>query len=177
MIIDAKIVNKPNSGEFEERVYDNESPCNSQNWTWVKFLENDGKEWVGNFRGSGHTVSLSKVLNEIFILTNNYILRISAETGDIIEIKDSPQYRSVTVSPNGNIVLADYYSLVKVGSNFTELEDIPSPFQMDMIEFKEWTGDKLKFSCDEFLNKYRKNVRMELDSKTWEIKEFLDDEN
>jgi hypothetical protein len=44
MVIDADIINQPYSGQYKERVYDNDSPWNSQGWTWVKFTNDDGFE-------------------------------------------------------------------------------------------------------------------------------------
>ncbi len=171
MIIDAKITNRPNSGDFKERIYDNESPWNSQAWTWVKFLEKDGGEWIGNFRGNGNSVALSAVRNEIVVLTSDYAFRINTNNGDVIEIEGRPLYKAVTISPDGTIVLADYYYISKTNESLKESQVIKSPIKMDMIEFKEWTGNILEFKCDEFLNENKKNILMELDSKTWEIKE------
>ena len=34
MIIEGQIINRPYSGEYEERIYDNNSPWNSQGWTY-----------------------------------------------------------------------------------------------------------------------------------------------
>lgn len=41
MIIEGQIINRPYSGEYEERIYDNNSPWNSQNWTSIKFTNED----------------------------------------------------------------------------------------------------------------------------------------
>lgn len=41
MIIKAKIIDQPCSGQYKESIYDISSPWNSQNWTWVKFLNED----------------------------------------------------------------------------------------------------------------------------------------
>lgn len=49
-IIDCQIVSQPYSGEFHERIYDHQSPWNSQKWSWIKFTEEDYSEWIGQFR-------------------------------------------------------------------------------------------------------------------------------
>ena len=41
MVIEADIITRPDSGEYDERIYDNESPWNSQAWTYVKFVNSD----------------------------------------------------------------------------------------------------------------------------------------
>ena len=46
----------------------------------------------------------------------------------------------------------DYYNFEKVTKSLKEKEQIESPIQMDVIEFKEWNNTKLEFTCDEFLN-------------------------
>jgi hypothetical protein len=38
MISTAEIINLPYSGQYEEKIYDISSPWNSQEWTWVKFI-------------------------------------------------------------------------------------------------------------------------------------------
>ena len=35
MIIEAKIINQPESGQYLEKIYDIQSPWNSQEWTWI----------------------------------------------------------------------------------------------------------------------------------------------
>lgn len=70
MIIEAEIIDQPYSGQYEERIYDISSPWNSQNWTWVKFLNDDFIEWCGEFRGLPRNVAISKKYNhEIYGIT------------------------------------------------------------------------------------------------------------
>ena len=45
MIIEGQIINRPYSGEYGERIYDNNSPWNSQGWTYIKFTNDDCSEW------------------------------------------------------------------------------------------------------------------------------------
>lgn len=46
MIIEGQIVSRPYSGEYDERIYDNNSSWNSQNWTYIKFTNGDYSDGV-----------------------------------------------------------------------------------------------------------------------------------
>ena len=61
----AEIINQPYSGEFKKRIYDVESPWNSQSWTWIKFTDENMSETVGQFRGFPKEVKYSESRNEI----------------------------------------------------------------------------------------------------------------
>lgn len=107
MIIEAEIISQPYSGEFTERIYDNESAWNSQSWTFIKFTNDDYTEWCGQFRGFPRQVSVSTISNLILVLTSNYLYQLDRETGNLLELEDQPQYQILTVAPNGNFILAD----------------------------------------------------------------------
>ena len=139
MITQADIINQPYSGEYLERIYDNQSEWNSQSWTWVKFINQDGNEWVGQFRGSPRGVAISEKLNETIVLTSDYVFRLDSLTFKLLELEDQPQYQSLTVSPSGDFILADYYQIIKMNSSLADSVTIESPIQMDMIKFKKWT--------------------------------------
>ena len=169
MITSAKIISQPYSGEFEERIYDNESPWNSQSWTWIKFTNADYYEWCGQFRGFPRKVAISDKLGEVLVLTSDYLFLLTTQKVELIEFEDQPQFHSLTVAPKGEFILADYYHLKKVSISLKHSELIESPIQMDMIEFKNWEGHKLSFTCDEFMN-WDRHLAMELDTGDWKIK-------
>lgn len=52
MINQAQIINQPYSGEYDEKIYNLRSKCNSRDWTWVKFTNEDYTEWCGQFQGA-----------------------------------------------------------------------------------------------------------------------------
>ncbi|TDT45161.1 hypothetical protein CLV90_2245 [Maribacter spongiicola] len=83
-----EIINQPYSGEFKERIYDMESPWNSQSWTWIKFTDDIGTETVGQFRGLPKAVKVSTQLNEIIVLTSDYLYRLDFQEYNIIETED-----------------------------------------------------------------------------------------
>lgn len=152
MIIEAEIINQPYSGEYEERIYDNDSHWNSQNWTWIKFKEDDANDWCGQFRGTPRKVSISRIYGKGLVLTSDYLYEIDLKTGDILNLEDQPQYHNLTTAPDGSFIIADYYSVERISSGLENKEHIKSPIEMDIIEFKEWKDDMLEFTCDEFMN-------------------------
>ncbi|NIK93621.1 hypothetical protein GZ212_15780 [Mangrovimonas sp. CR14] len=164
-----EITNQPYSGEFKERIYDIESPWNSQSWTWIKFTDEYLTETIGQFRGFPKDVKYSKSRNEIIVLTSDYIYRLNASDLSIIETKSQPEYQDVAVSPDGIFFFHNYYEIEKMNSSLSDLTEIPSPFKMDDIRFKTWNGKILEFECEEF-NNWSRNEIMELDTTAWKIK-------
>jgi len=162
------IINRPYSGKFEERLYDNQSPWNSQSWTYVKFTNDDYLEWCGVFRGSPRKVEISKKRCEILILTSDYLWKLDSNNGEIIEFIDQPQYQNLTVAPNGDFILADFYNISRIDGALKDSKDLISPVQMDMVKFKNWENEKLIFECDEFMN-WERHLVLELDSSNWTI--------
>lgn len=168
MIIDAKIISQPYSGEYTERIYDNESAWNSQSWTFIRFTNNDYSEWCGQFRGFPRQVAISTSNNIVLVLTSDYLYQLERETGNLTDLEDHPQYQNLTTAPNGDFILADYYNFKKVSTNIKQKTSIESPVEMDMIEFKNWDNSKLEFTCDEFLN-WDRHLTMTYDSETNKI--------
>jgi hypothetical protein len=168
MITKAEIINQPYSGEYKEIIYDNESAWNSQSWTTIKFTDDDFFEWCGIFRGFPKEVKISEKLKIILVLTSDYLYQLKIENGELEEIEDQPTYNIMTVAPSGEFILGYYYNISKIEKNINLITKIESPIEMDMIEFKNWNGNKLNFVCDEFMNWERK-LEMELDSENWKI--------
>lgn len=83
----------------------------------------------------------------------------------MIELEDQPQYQNLTTTPVGEFILADYCNFVKVKTSIRQAEIIPSPIEMDFIEFKNWRNSKLEFTCDEFMN-WDKHLTMTYDYET-----------
>ena len=164
-----EIINQPYSGEFKERIYDIESPWNSQSWTWIKFTDEDLNETVGQFRGTPKEVKYSENRNEIIVLTSDYVFLLNASDLNVIESESQPEYQDVEVSPNGIFFFHNYYEIEKMNSSLSDLTEIQSPFKMDDIRFRKWNGKILEFECDEFTNWDRSEI-MELDTNEWKIR-------
>jgi len=168
MIETCEIISQPYSGEFNEILYDNENPWNSSNWSYIKFTDTEFEEWCGVFRGFPKKIAISKIRKEIIILTSDYLWKLSQEDGELLEIEDQPHYKELTVSPNGDFIIADYYNISRIRDSLKNKVEIKSPIQMDAIEFKEWNKGKLTIKCDEFSN-WDNHVELELEDKTWRI--------
>lgn len=152
MIIEAKVISQPYSGEFKERIYDNESYWNSQSWTFIKFTNEDYSEWCGHFRGFPKQVAISKPNNIVLVLTNDCLYQLELQTGNLTDLENGTPYKNMIVAPNGDFIFADYYNLEKCVTSIKQMTSIESPIKMDNIEFNKWDGLKLEFTCEEFLN-------------------------
>lgn len=168
MIVKADIIGQPYSGEYSERVYDNENPWNSQSWTFIRFINNDQSEWCGHFRGFPREVAVSKARDMVLILTSDWLYQLDRHTGNLTYSEDKPQYQNLAVAPNGDFILADYYEFEKVTVSIKNKEPIESPIQMDRIKFNDWDHSKLEFTCVEFLN-WNRNLIMTYDNETDKI--------
>ena len=165
----AEIINQPYSGEFEERIYDIESVWNSQSWTWIKFIDEDGIDKVGQFRGFPKDVKVSKQKNEIIVLTSDCVFRLDGTELNVIEAENQVDYGNIEVTPTGIFIFSEFSDIYKLEKSLTEMKIIESPFKMDMIEFKNWNEKVLVFECYE-LGKWERHEVMELDTDEWKIR-------
>ena len=168
MIIKAEVMNQPQSGEYKERIYDISSPWNSQDWTWIKFTNDDLTEWCGNFRGFPRDVSVSKKYISVLVLTSDYLYRLDSLSKKLVEYESQPHYQNLTVTTLGDFILADYYNIEIIKSTLEDKISVDSPIKMDTIKFHGWSNNKLAITCDEFLN-WDNHVELELDGETLEI--------
>lgn len=146
MIRNATIIEQPCSGHYKERIYDIESPWNSGEWTWIKFLD-DEEIWCGEFRGTAKNVVLSEKFNSVFILTTEYLYILLCVTREIKECGRKPQYNSMSVTPRGDVIISDDYSILVISETLDKIKYVELPFEMDMIRFQEWVGNRLILSC------------------------------
>ena len=168
MIVKAEIINQPTSGEYKERIFDIASPWNSQNWSWIKFTNENKTEWCGHFRGFPKGVAISSKINAVFVLTSDYLFKLTTNNGELIEYEEQPQYHNLTVSPLGDFILADYYNIEVIDSTLDERVTLMTPIKMDNIKFQKWQNNKLLITGEEFMN-WDNNVDLELDGKTYAI--------
>ena len=166
MITSIEFIDKPYSGEYKERIYDNENPWNSSDWTFVKFTEENYDEWCGQFRGAPIKLAISNIDQTILILTSDYLFSIDSKFGNLINMKERTGYINLTAIPNGDFLVSDYYNIEKISSDLLKLTNIKSPIPMDMIKFKNWNDEFLNILCDEFINWENKDVELLFNSKS-----------
>lgn len=154
MIEEAQIINQPYSGEYDEKIYDIKSTWNSQDWTWVKFTNEDYTEWCGEFRGVPSNVAISKKHNTIVVLTSDYLFMISREDGRLLEHESHRLYKNLTLTPNGDYLISEYCTIELFNDSLLNKKIIETPFEMDMIEFHEWNENKLLIKCEhQYINR------------------------
>ncbi len=168
MILYIENIETPRSGEYEEFVYDIQTPWRSQQWTWLKFINDDYYEWCCEFRGDyrGHGISNKDEI--IYVLTSNYLYLLKLDDGSMIKYIDRPDFRNLTVAPDGTCIVANDYHLSIVDSNGIELETIETPIPLDTVSFIEWQENNLIMHAMEFLN-WDNSVSLKLDGNTLEV--------
>jgi len=160
MIKRLEIINQPFSGQFKERIYDTQNAWNSQNWTWIKVLEDNGFEWCGQFRGVLLSIGFSNKIKYLYILTSDNLYVLDKLGGDIHKIIPQTNFKNIINTPNDDLIFYDDNNLFLL-SEQNQILKIETTISMDFIEFKTWEGNKFIFDCYEI--GIWNNVTMELD--------------
>ncbi|KOS69060.1 hypothetical protein AEA09_11225 [Lysinibacillus contaminans] len=172
MIISAEITEQPIAGQFDEIIYEVSSPT-TIDWTWVKFEDENYYEWYGQFRGLPKSIALSTKHNKVLILTSDYLIEIDCISKKMTSFEsiyeEQKIYQDLTVTPDGDFIIADYYSIELVGALLDERQTIESPKPMDMIKFNGWIDNHLQISCLEFPTNIK--IKLELDTNSMKIHE------
>lgn len=168
MILCAEHIHLPESGEYQEVIFDIKSSWNSQNWTWMKFSEENFNEWCGEFRGEykGHGISEKHEL--IYVLTSDYLYMINQVDGQLYRVKDQSEYIELSISPNGDCIVSTYYHIYVLDKDGEVIISVESPVLLDFINFMGWQDNDLLIKADEFTN-WDNNVLMKLNCDTWVI--------
>ena len=166
MIIEAMRIDPPYDGEYRERIYDIRSVWNSSDWTWIRFTEDDGEEWCGEFRGEYKGAVVSDKLGVAVVLTSDHMYMLDIKDAEITDCLSQPDYEDIACSPLGDIFMTDGYRLeMLTGNRIARRKSIPTPVRPDSLRFSEWKGSVLKMTCDTLLDWDR----------GWEMRElFLD---
>ncbi len=164
MITNAEFINQPYAGIYEEKVFDTESNDNSQEWSWVRFTNDDGQEWCGQFRGFPIQTAVSETYCTILILTSDHFFQLNANDGQLITSIENNEFRNLTVSPSGAFIISDSNTIFRIENNIQLIIPLKSPFRMDLIEFKNWDVGNLLFECEEFGN-WSLTLRMKLNDE------------
>ena len=148
MIIEAVRIDQPYDGEYRERIYDIRSVWNSSDWTWIRFTEDDGEEWCGEFRGEYKGAVVSDKLGVAVVLTSDHMYMLDIKDAALADHLSQPDYADVTCSPRGDIFVTDGYRLeILTGNRIACRKSIPTPVCPDSLRFSEWKGNVLKMTC------------------------------
>lgn len=152
MICKVTHIEQPYSGEYEEKIYDIESPWNSSDWSWVKFEENLFA-WCGEFRGKYRGAVFSEKIGIVVVLTSDYMYILDIDTKELIDYERQPSYVDITCTPMKDILLSDGYGLsIFKGKNIANIEPIVLPVNADFLKFIKYDGKILIMNCEEFCN-------------------------
>lgn len=170
MIAHAEIIERPLSGEYEEKIYDIESSWKSSSWTWMKFTNNDGSEWVGSFRGEAIDVAISGKHKIILVLTTDYLFQLDVLSANLIKYDDHENYyKGLTISSLQDFILFDYNSLCKIENDIAEKIELKIPISISLVDYvklRKWEENKLEFTCEEPTSEYCYLCSMEYDCIT-----------
>lgn len=162
MLLTAEITEPPISGKYPEKIYD--ATFSTEDWTWIKFEDENYDTFYGQFRGKPRSVAISSENQYCYVLTDTFLYELNRDNPDDFQVKDFIDdvfrtIRNITLSPNGKLILSDYYTIFIINSPICQisgrLEDalieIENPFSLDEIEFKEWENNLLHISAITFI--------------------------
>lgn len=152
MIIKGEAIEQPQSGTYDEKIYDPPSNWKSGDWTYIKFEEENSIEWCGVFRGRLRGLAITDRSPFFLLLTSDFLYKIDRLQGKIVEYEAQPFYKQLTVSSTGQFVLASSYDIDVIEPDLSMIYEIISPMSIDLIQFENWVDDKLLISCQELLN-------------------------
>lgn len=80
-------------------------------------------------------------------------------------------YKDLTVTPVGDFITADYYTIEKIGTVLSERQVIESPIPIDMIKFNGWSQNLLQLICLAFPTDNK--IELELDAISMVIRKKI----
>tara|TARA_R110001632_G_scaffold218718_3_gene348050 strand:- start:5140 stop:5646 length:507 start_codon:yes stop_codon:yes gene_type:complete len=165
--LNAEFITQPISGKYEEKIFDLTTFWKSQTWNWVKFTTNDGKEWIGVFRGEPMNVAVAENTNQVAILTSNGIYILDIVTKEVLFYDEQTDFRKITGTPTKDkFVVADYSQIGIIDESFN-VKFIELDYHIDNVEFREYFGNKLQVSFEKMPD--YDIVNGFLDTENWTI--------
>jgi len=176
MITHAQITNQPISGKYPEQIF--EAPVFDEDWTWIKFEDENYNEFYGQFPGAPNNVAVSTKYAICYVLTSNYLYEINCKNPSDYIANDfwdlGHTLKNLTVTPKGDPIFSDDYQVFTSEGSFTQQKEIISPIDLDMIQFKHWDNQLLHIHAEEFI--VGTTVSLILDASTMTIRYKKDDE-
>ncbi len=159
----------PPSGEFPEYHFGE----HFDSWLWVKFMSNEGEEWVGCFAkgndGVKSHVAYNSAGSRVFVAAggNGYLLD-TLERKLILQTEEYPLIQSCIATQNPNYFIASTYFSFYVIREDDSLLEIRPEFMVDGIRIKEQVGNKVIGEVETAENQYEKPVPFEFDLITFQ---------
>ena len=160
MIITAEIKEPPVSGTYPEKIYD--ADCSTEEWAWVKFETELYETFYGEFKGKPIQVAISPNNVYCYVLTETLLYEINRENPDQFSVQDyynaGPSIRSITLTPNGKLLLCAYYTIFSINQPLCQLSntlvdaliELENSLSLEYIEFKNWQGSTLLIHAKDF---------------------------
>ena len=142
----------PNSGEYEEIVFDLPGEWKEEAWNFVKFTQSDGTEWCGEFREKQDSNFLLADLPD-----KGIACVVSGGHGYIIDIDKKEKIRDINTEIiidlfadilTNTFYISSWWALIIIDNEWNEI-GIPIPIQCDGIFFKGNNDRKLKLEIEE----------------------------
>jgi len=163
----AEFIYQPTSGQFEEKSFDLETIWKSPEWCWVKFITDNGNEWVGAFRGAPVKTAIAKEIRQVAILTSDCLYILDNEKKTVLFQETQTQYKDLIEIPTQDkFLVADYYHIGLLDKNF-EFQYVDTEYSMDFIKFKNYNGAILNIEF-ELVPEYNR-VNGFIDTNEWKI--------
>jgi len=147
-----KLTDLPNSGEYEEIIFDLPDVWRQESWNFVKFTKTDGINWCGEFREFCDHNFLIADLPNIGITCV-----VSGGHGYIIDVERKEKIKDLDIEPiidiyadteTNTFYISSYWNIKIFSSDLIEI-DLPIPIQCDGILFKGKDGCKLMLEIEE----------------------------
>jgi len=167
-----KLDSIPTAGEYEEIIFEFDSPWRGDSWNYVLFITTDYEEWLGMFRDND--LANFKVAE----LDNGTACIVSGGHGYIVDIdkrkklKDLKTDRIIDVTSDNktdSFIISTWYDLTRVTKDLEEVK-IELPIQTDGIYFDKQIERKLTLVVDEIGADMNKNKDFHIDLDEMKVK-------
>lgn len=170
MITQAQIVEQPIAGTYEEFVFN--ATESTEQWTWVKLVDEEYNETIGQFPGAPNQVALSLMHPVFYVLTDAFLFEIQREDPSRYTSYDfwelGTMFKNVTITPEGMPIFSDDYQIFIFQESFETRHELTLPYEVDMIQFVDWNDHLLTIHAQEFFG--GRPVRLVLNAQTMSIK-------
>lgn len=172
MITTAQITCQPLAGSYKEFVFN--GPSSAEQWTWVKFEDEMYNETFGQFPGAPVVVSLSAHNDMFYVLKDSFLFEVNRDDLGKYTCYDfwdiSSTLKNVTFTPTGIAIFSNDYHIFTTNGTFESKQQIPTPLELDMIQFQGWQENSLLIHAEVFIE--GRPMLLLLDATTFTISKY-----